>query len=264
MMSSALIDPSTRLRDKTVLITGAASGIGRGTARVFAAQGARLVVTDVNGAALKTLADELGDSVVAWQEADVSDEAAVARLFEDAVAPLGRLDGVVCSHGILDLEDGLLENHATGVFERTLRVNLFGDYFVVRGAIPWLKEAGRGSIVLISSLASLRTPSSIAYGASKGAINAMAKTISGQYARHGIRCNVVCPGSIETPMFQRASAKHAGGTATTPSRDLATMGHMGRIGQPEDIGYAAAFLVSDESGFITATVQVVDGGVGQH
>jgi NAD(P)-dependent dehydrogenase (short-subunit alcohol dehydrogenase family) len=244
------------------LITGAASGIGRGTAQVFAAQGARLVVTDVNGPALKTLAGQLGDSVVAWQETDVSDEAAVARLFEDAVAPLGRLDGVVCAHGILDLEDGLLEHHSTAVFERTLRVNLFGDYFVARGAIPWLRAAGRGSIVLISSLAALRTPSSIGYGASKGAINAMAKTISGQYAREGIRCNVICPGSIETPMFARANAKHASGKGA--SRDLGSMGHMGRIGQPEDIGYAAAFLVSDESGFVTATVQVVDGGVAQH
>jgi NAD(P)-dependent dehydrogenase (short-subunit alcohol dehydrogenase family) len=261
-MMNSLIDPTARLRDKTCLITGAASGIGRGTARVFAAQGARLVVTDVNGAGLKALADELGDSVVAWQETDVSDEAAVARLFKDAVAPLGRLDAVVCAHGILDLEDGLLENHATAVFEQTLRVNLFGDYFVVRGAIPWLKAAGRGSVVLISSLAALRTPSSIAYGASKGAINAMAKTISGQYAREGIRCNVICPGPIETPMFERASAKHASGKG--PSRDLGSMGHMGRIGQPEEIGYAAAFLCSDESGFITATVQVVDGGVAQH
>jgi NAD(P)-dependent dehydrogenase (short-subunit alcohol dehydrogenase family) len=264
MMSSPLIDPSARLRGKTVLITGAASGIGRGTAQVFAAQGARLVVTDVNGAGLKALADELGDAVAAWQETDVSDEVAVGRLFEDAVAPLGRLDGVVCAHGILDPADGLLENHATEVFERTLRVNLFGDYVVVRGAIPWLKAAGRGSIVLISSLASLRTPSSIAYGASKGAINAMAKTISGQYARQGIRCNVICPGSIETPMFERASAALAGGRAAGPARDLAAMGHMRRIGRPEEVGYAAAFLVSDESGFITATVQVVDGGVGQH
>jgi NAD(P)-dependent dehydrogenase (short-subunit alcohol dehydrogenase family) len=97
-----------------------------------------------------------------------------------------------------------------------------------------------------------------------GAINAIAKIISGQYARQGIRCNVICPGSIETPMFERASAALAGGRAAAPARDLGAMGHMRRIGRPEEVGYAAAFLVSDESGFITATVQVVDGGVAQH
>jgi len=261
-MNSKTIDAAARLSDKTFLITGAASGIGRATAEIFAAQGARLVVTDINALGLQSLADGLGESVVAAQPTDVSDEAAVAKLYEDAVAPLGRLDGVVCAQGIVDLEDGRLEDHRTEIFERVLRINLFGDYFIVRGAIPWLRAAGRGSIVLISSNAALRTPSSIAYGASKGAINALSKTISGQYAKEGIRCNVVCPGSIDTPMLKLANAKHGAG-AETPT-DLATLGHMRRIGQPEEVGYAAAFLCSDESSFITATVQVVDGGVAQH
>jgi len=132
----------------------------------------------------------------------------------------------------------------------------------VRAAIPWLRAAGGGSIVLISSNGALRTPSGIAYGASKGGLNAMAKAISGQYAREGIRCNVLSPGSIETPMLQEVKARLAAGAGT--SKDLGSMAHMRRVGRPEEVGYAAAFLCSDESSFITATIQVVDGGVAQH
>jgi len=250
---------TARLHGKVCLITGAASGIGRATAEVFADQGARLVLTDIDRPGLEALVGTLGDSVVGWQDTDVSAEAAVAQLYEGTVAPLGRLDGVVCAHGIVDRGDGRLEDHTTAVFERVLRVNLFGGYFIARGAIPWLRAASGGSIVLISSNAALRTPSSIAYGASKGGLNAMSKAISGQYAREGIRCNVISPGSIETPMFHQANAKRDG----TPA-DFHTIGHMRRIGQPEEVGYAAAFLCSDESSFITATVHVVDGGVAQH
>jgi NAD(P)-dependent dehydrogenase (short-subunit alcohol dehydrogenase family) len=162
----------------------------------------------------------------------------------------------VCSHGHLDLEDGPLETHRTEVFNRTLAINLHGCYFTARAAIPWLKAAGGGSIVLVSSLAALRTPSSIAYGATKGALNAMAKTISGQYAAEGIRCNVICPGAIDTPMLQRARAKHG--------RETLATNHARRIGKPHDVGFLAAFLCPDESAFITATVQTVDGGSAQH
>jgi len=251
-----MIDPAARLRGKVCLITGAASGIGRGTAEVFVAQGAQVLLADLNAEGLAETAAQLGDSVAGQRPVDLSSEDGVAEYFDQLVAPLGRLDALVCSHGYLDLDDGLLESHRTEIFDRTLAINLRGCYFSARAAIPWMKAAGGGSIVLVSSLAALRTPSSIAYGASKGALNAMGKTISGQYAAEGIRCNVICPGAIETPMLKRAWAKRPN-TDPPPS-------HMNRVGHPFDIGYQAAFLCSDEAGFITAEVHVVDGGSAQH
>jgi len=252
---AGIIDPVERLKGKTCLVTGAASGIGRGVAQVFAAQGAQVVLTDIAADGLAETVAELGESVVADHVADLSKEEAVTELFDQKIAPLKKLDGVVCAHGLLDLNDGKLEDHQTEVFERTLRINLFSCYFTTRASIPFLRASGCASIVLISSLAALRTPSAIAYGATKGALNAMAKTISGQYAASGIRCNVICPGSIETPMLMKF--REARG-AEPPQN------HVKRIGEPHDIGYAAAFLCSDESSYITATVQVVDGGLAQH
>jgi NAD(P)-dependent dehydrogenase (short-subunit alcohol dehydrogenase family) len=251
-------DGAGGLEGKVCLVTGAASGIGQGTARVFAAEGARLVLVDVNADGLTATARELGPAVEASHAADLSDEPSVAAFFEQAVAPLGRLDGLVCAHGFLDLADGFLESHETAVFERTLGINLYSCYFMTREAIPWMKAAGRGSIVLISSLAALRTPSSIAYGATKGALNAMGKTISGQYAGSGIRCNVICPGAIQTPMLDRVQSRRASG------KPAGSGSHIGHAGEPEDVGNLAAFLCSDRSGYITATVQTVDGGVAQH
>jgi NAD(P)-dependent dehydrogenase (short-subunit alcohol dehydrogenase family) len=256
MSTTEMIDQSKRLKGKTCLVTGAASGIGKGTAEVLAAQGARVVLADLNGDGLAETAVVLGESTAGHASVDLSDEAAVTSFFDDVVAPLGALDAVVCAHGYLDLDDGLLESHQTEIFDNTLNINLRGVYFVTRASIPWLKAAGSGSIVLVSSLAALRTPSSIAYGASKGALNAMGKTISGQYAAEGIRCNVICPGAIDTPMLQRAMAKR--NNAEPPNN------HARRIGIPYDVGYLAAFLCSEESGFITATVHTVDGGVAQH
>jgi NAD(P)-dependent dehydrogenase (short-subunit alcohol dehydrogenase family) len=251
----AAAERNGRLDGKICLVSGAASGIGRGTAEVFATEGARLVLTDIDEAGLRSVAEELGDRVEAHVVADVSSEEAVAALYADAIAPLGRLDGLVCAHGLLDLEDGPLEDHKTETFDRTLRVNLYGCYFLARGAIGPMKAADSASIVFISSLAALRTPSSIAYGATKGALNAMGKTISGQYARDGIRCNVICPGAIETPMLDRMRAKH---------RREPPDNHVGHTGQPCDVGHLAAFLCSDESAYITAAVQTVDGGLAQH
>jgi 3alpha(or 20beta)-hydroxysteroid dehydrogenase len=245
-----------RLDGKVCLISGAASGIGRGTAEVFAAEGARLLLTDINEAGLRSVAEELGDSVEAQVVADVADEGAVAALYADVVAPLGRLDGLVTAHGLLDLEDNLLEDHKTEVFDRVVRINLYGSYFLARGAIGPMKASGRASIVLISSLAALRSlGGSVAYGVTKGALNTLAKTISGQYARDGIRCNAVCPGAIETPMLDRMREKYG---SEPPAN------HVGHTGQPHDVARLAAFLCSNESGYITASVQTVDGGLAQH
>jgi 3alpha(or 20beta)-hydroxysteroid dehydrogenase len=244
-----------RLGGKICLVSGAASGIGRGIAEIFAAEGARLVLSDIDEGGLRAVAEQLGGSVEAHVPADVSSEEAVGALYSSAVEPLGRLDGLVCAHGLLDLDDGPLEHHKTETFDRTLRVNLYGCYFLARGAIPFMKASDSAAIVFISSLAALRTPSSIAYGATKGALNAMGKTISGQYARDGIRCNVICPGAIETPMLDRMRAKHQ---REPPDN------HVGHTGQPRDVGHLAAFLCSDDSAYITAAVQTVDGGLAQH
>jgi NAD(P)-dependent dehydrogenase (short-subunit alcohol dehydrogenase family) len=240
----------------TCLVTGAASGIGRSTAQVFAAEGAALVLTDIDAEGLAETVADLGESVAGHHTTDLSSEERVGELFERAVSPQGKLDGLVCCHGLNDFEDGLLEGHSTEVFDRTMATNLRSCYLLARESIPFMKAAGGGSIVLISSSASLVTPAStVAYTASKGAVNSMGKAISGQYAADGIRCNVICPGLIRTPMFERFAAKRGIAPPTN---------HMERIGDPRDIGHAAAFLCSRDSAYITATIQAVDGGLTQH
>jgi dihydroanticapsin dehydrogenase len=185
---------------------------------------------------------------------DVTDEAAVVGAFAAASAKLGRLDGLVAAAGI-GSEGGDCVETPLELWQQLLAVNLTGVFLSVRAAVPELRRTGRGSIVLIASqLGLVGTTKSPAYCASKGGVIALARALALDHAHEDIRVNVVCPGPVETPMFAASSGPANLNTLLDSSIPL------GRLGQPHEIAATIAFLLSDESSFLTGSVVAADGG----
>lgn len=245
-----------RLAGKTALITGAASGIGRATAALFRAEGARLVLTDRNEAGLAETARE-GDLVFAH---DVVDEARWREVVDASVAALGRLDIVVNSAGIAII--GNIETATLDDLRRTNAVNVEGTFLGCREAVRVMKASGGGSIVNLSSVAGIIGDSqSAAYCASKGAVRLLTKSVALHCARAGypIRCNSVHPAFTQTSMVESFIAK-----ARDPARlrdGLSRAIPVGRMGRAEEVAAAILYLASDESSFTTGAELVVDGGL---
>lgn len=226
------------LAGKVIVVTGSASGLGRATAARLAERGATVAGFDRAG-------DPPGD---------VTDAAAVDAFVAGVVARHGRLDGLATFAGI-ELGGGI-EAVCADDWRRVLEVNVVGTANAVRAGMPHL-VATRGAVVLCSSQLSLSGAAGcVAYAASKGAINAMARALALDHAAEGVRVNAVAPGATETPMMARA---FAGLDAADVARALAHH-PLGRFGQPADTAAAAAFLLSDEAAFITGVVLPVDGG----
>ena len=252
-----------RLAGKVAIVTGAASGIGAGTARVLAAAGAAVVVADINVEKAEQQAATIraaGDRALAV-EADVSDEASVERLVAEAVAAFGGLDVVHNNAAATVLsrsEPQLIGDADATQWDRTFRVNTTGAMLVIKHAIPRMLERGRGSIINMSSGAGQRGDlGHSAYGASKAAIVSLTQYVATQYGKQGIRCNAISPGMIITPDNAHI---HGGRTSELMIRHHLTP----RLGTPDDIAYAVLFLASDESSFITGQLIAVDGGSSAH
>ena len=247
-----------RLAGKSALITGAASGIGRATAKRFAAEGARLALTDRDEAGLAaTAADCPGALTFAH---DVTDERRWREVVDAALAAFGRIDILVNSAGIAvvaSIEDTTLED-----WRRVNAVNAEGTFLGCREAVRAMKGQGGGSIVNISSVAGLiGDPQSAAYCASKGAVRLLTKSVALHCARkgYGIRCNSVHPAFTATPMVEAVIAR-----ARSPEKvreGLNRAAPMGRIGQPDEVAAAILYLSGDESSFITGAELAVDGGL---
>src|SRR4051812_41405743 len=244
-----------RLQDRVAVITGGGSGIGLATARRFAAEGAKVVVVDLNADAGKAAADEVGGEFIA---ADVADEGSVRALFDGVAARYGRLDIAFNNAGISPPDDDSILTTGFDAWERVLRVNTTSVFFCCKYAIPHMQARGKGSIINTASFVALMgaATSQIAYTASKGGVLAMTRELGVQFAREGIRVNALCPGPIATPLLMELFAKD-------PERAARRLVHvpMGRFGQPEEIAAAVAFLASDDSSFMTASSFVVDGGI---
>jgi NAD(P)-dependent dehydrogenase (short-subunit alcohol dehydrogenase family) len=232
-----------RLQGRRVLITGAASGIGRKTAELFANEGAALALLDRNREGLAEVARETRGLPV---EADVAQEPSVARAVEQGAGAMGGIDGIVNAAGIVIhgsvLEVGLAD------WQRVLDVNLTGIYVVVRCCLPWFKKAPLATIVNIASGQGLlpNTPNMTAYAASKGGVVNLTRALAAELAP-SIRVNSVCPGMVDTPMttgLQREVDRYA----------------MKRIAEPLEIAQAILFLTSAESSFVTGAALAVDGG----
>src|SRR5271167_5006417 len=234
---------SNRLQGRTILITGAASGIGQRTAELFAAEGAALTLLDCDRKRLAEVARETGGVAL---EADVTQEASVTRAVEQGATAMGGIDGIVNAAGIVI--HGSVLDVGVADWKLVLDVNLTGTYIVVRCCLPWLAKAPFATIVNIASGQGLLpdNPNMTAYAASKGGVVNLTRALAAELAP-SIRVNSVCPGMVETPMtagLSRESHRYA----------------LGRIADPLEIAHSILFLTNTESSFVTGAALAVDGG----
>ena len=244
-----------RLEGKVAVITGAASGIGRASARRFAAEGAHVVVADLDDGGGAALAEEIGGLYV---HADVTDANDVQEMYATAVERFGGLDVCFNNAGISPPDDDSILETGIDAWRRVQEVNLTSVYLCCKYGIPHLLDRGRGSVINTASFVAVMgaATSQISYTASKGGVLAMSRELGVQFARQGVRVNALCPGPVNTPLLQELFAKD-------PERAARRLVHipMGRFAEPEEIASAAAFLASDDASFITASSFLVDGGI---
>lgn len=246
-----------RLDGKAAVITGAASGMGRAAALLFAREGARLLLADIDTAGGEQTATEIAHSggTAAFRRVDVSQPEQVEALMQAALDAYGALDIVFNNAGIEGMS-GRLADQTVENWERVLSVNLKGVFLGMKYALPPMVERGGGSIINTASVAGLNGwHGGGAYSASKGGVVILTKTAALEYAKWNVRVNCICPGVIQTAMVERIT----GGVEASLER-LKRMQPMPRIGQAEDIAQMALFLASDEAGFITGAAMTVDGG----
>ncbi|MEV2223661.1 3-oxoacyl-ACP reductase [Nocardia vinacea] len=244
-----------RLQDRVAVVTGGGSGIGLATVRRFAAEGAKVVVADIDAAAGEAAAGEVGGLFV---KVDVTDEAQVEAMFQTAVDTYGGLDIAFNNAGISPPEDDSILTTGIDAWRRVQEVNLTSVYLCSKYAINHMLERGKGSVINTASFVAVMgaATSQISYTASKGGVLAMSRELGVQFARNGIRVNALCPGPVNTPLLQELFAKD-------PERAARRLVHIpvGRFAEPEEIAAAVAFLASDDSSFITASQFLVDGGI---
>jgi NAD(P)-dependent dehydrogenase (short-subunit alcohol dehydrogenase family) len=248
-----------RLKGKTAIVTGAGSGIGRASARLFAAEGAAVVLFDRTEAVEETLETirAAGGRALALQ-GDAGEEADVEAATSRAVAAFGRLDVAFANAGISGGLTALADQ--TGAFWlELLRINLVGPFLMIKHASKIMAGAGGGSIVCTASVAALRSGAGGSpYSASKAGVISLVQTSAQQLAGTGVRVNAICPGLIETgmtlPMFERARERGS-------EAKLGQLNPLRRAGQPAEIAAAALFLASDDASYVNGQALVVDGGL---
>jgi 2-keto-3-deoxy-L-fuconate dehydrogenase len=237
-----------RMKGKVALVTAAARGIGRATAQRYAAEGARVIATDIDAAALSGL------DGCEHHALDVTNAAQVDAL----IAAVGRVDvlaniaGIVDSGTILDLTDA--------EWEQAVAINMTGMIRTIRAVLPGMLAAGGGAIINMSSIASSvkGIPNRFAYTATKAGVIGITKSVAADFVGQGIRCNAICPGTVDTPSLQqrlRETGDYEAAQAAFVARQP-----MGRLGNAEEIAALATYLGSDEAGFTTGAVHVIDGG----
>jgi NAD(P)-dependent dehydrogenase (short-subunit alcohol dehydrogenase family) len=248
-----------RLKDKVTLITGAGSGIGRETALLFATEGARVVVVDINdpaGEETAALVREQGGEAI-YAHADVSQAADCAKMVQSAEEQYGQLHVLFNNAGIMHSADDDAVNTSEEVWDLTLAINLKGVFLGCKYGIPALRRAGGGSIINTASFVALvgaATPQ-LAYTASKGGVLALTRELAVVHAREKIRVNALCPGPLRTELLMKFLD-----TAEKKQRRLVHI-PMGRFGLAREMAYAALYLASDESSYVTGSEFMVDGGI---
>ena len=247
-----------RLDGKIALITGGGSGMGMVASKLFASEGARVVLTDVADEAGETVAAEINasGSEAVYVHADVSDEADAEAMVKTAVDRFGGLSVLYNNAGVMLAQDGSVTETDVSIWDTTLAINVKGVAFGCKYGVPAMIASGGGSIINVASFVAWMgaATSQTAYTASKGAVLSMTREIAVEYARRGIRCNALCPGPVNTPLLQALLADPA-----ARARRLAHL-PMGRLAEAEEIANAALFLASDESSYVNGTAFLVDGG----
>jgi NAD(P)-dependent dehydrogenase (short-subunit alcohol dehydrogenase family) len=247
-----------RLLGKSAVVTGAAAGIGRATAELFAREGARLVLADINTDGLTALRDSLGDVTgdIAVVTADVSKPEDVRRMIEVAVEQYGRLDIAVANAGIIPLAS--VVEATLDDWDEVMAIDGRGMFLTCKYAIEQMMSSGGGSIVCLSSISGVAgQPRQSTYGPAKFVASGLTKHLAVEWAARGIRVNAVAPGTINTERVQRLPEEPGG----TEYLEAVKAAHpMGRLGEPSEVAKAILFLASDEASFITGAILPVDGG----
>jgi NAD(P)-dependent dehydrogenase (short-subunit alcohol dehydrogenase family) len=251
-----------RLKDKVAIITGAGSGQGKAAAKLFASEGATVIIAEWNEENGKQVEEDIvsnGQQALFFQT-DVSDEETIIALVDEVMARFGRVDVVFNNAGVgfssssrfkmARLTDTPLQD-----WNQILAINLNGVYLLSKYVIPIMKKQNGGNIINNSSLNGIiGVPGADAYTASKGAVVALSRVMAVDYGKFNIRVNCICPGAIDTPMIADVLKNEAFSTAFTSNP-------LRRVGKPEEVAQAALFLASDESSYITGLIMPVDGGV---
>jgi NAD(P)-dependent dehydrogenase (short-subunit alcohol dehydrogenase family) len=239
---------SGRLEGKVCVITGAASGIGAETARLFAEEGARVVGVDLAGGAVGDLA----------LQADVADEQSVREMYEEAAQEMGRIDVLFNNAGISPDDDVSVLDTSLDAWQRVQDVNLKSVFLCCKYGIPHLLDAGGGSVINTASFVAVMgaAASQISYTASKGGVLALSRELGVEFGKRGVRVNALCPGPVNTPLLRELFAKD-------PEKAARRLVHlpMGRFAEAREIAQGALFLASDDSSYVTASTFLVDGGL---
>ena len=244
-----------RIAGKTAVVTGGCSGIGLATVRRFAAEGANVVIGDLDDSKGPGIAEEIGGTYV---HVDVTDKDQVDALFRTAKDTYGSVDIAFNNAGISPPEDDSILDTDLEAWKRVQDVNLTSVYLCCKAALPYMIEQKRGSIINTASFVAVMgaAVSQISYTASKGGVIALSRELGIEFERRGVRVNALCPGPVNTPLLQELFA-------SDPERAARRLVHVpvGRFAEPEEMANAVLFLASDESSFITASTFLVDGGI---
>jgi len=247
-----------RFAGKSAVVTGAANGIGRATALVFGAEGARLVVTDIDAEGLDRLRAELEAQGVEVETVmgDVSQDADARRMINAAVERYGRLDVLVANAGVIPL--GAITESTAEDWDRVMSIDGRGMFLTCKYAIEAMLQTGGGAIVCLSSISGIAGQArQSTYGPAKFAASGLTKHLAVEWADKGIRVNAVAPGTIRTEAVRRLPEQPGG---TEYVEEIIKNHPMGRLGEPEEVARAIAFLASDDASFITGAILAVDGG----
>jgi 2-keto-3-deoxy-L-fuconate dehydrogenase len=245
-----------RLQGKTALVTAAGQGIGRAVAVAFALEGARVIATDIDNSKLDTLWQEYDCEVRAL---DVTDPADIRK----AVAQIGEIDVLFNAAGYV--HSGSILDATEDDWAMAMDLNVRSQFRLIKAFLPGMIERGRGSIINVASVAgSIKgAPNRFVYGTTKAAIIGLTKAVAADFIQQGIRCNAICPGTVESPSLRQRIAEQASASGKTEEEVEAAFiarQPMGRLGRAEEIAALAVYLASDESSFTTGTAQVIDGG----
>jgi NAD(P)-dependent dehydrogenase (short-subunit alcohol dehydrogenase family) len=250
-----------KLRGKTAIITGGGTGIGKATARLFAKEGANVVITGRTEERLIEAAEEIrgAGKEISYRVSDVSNETDCIKTVEYTLDNYGRIDILFNNAGVCYREN--THETDTCVWDETFDVNVKGVYLMSKHTLPHMIRQGRGSIVNNSSILGLKASAAgfAAYSASKGAVNQLTRTMALEYADKGIRVNAVCPGTIYTPMMDKLFEEW--GDRELGEKRYISVHPIGRLAQPEEIAHAVLYLCDDRVSFITGSMLSVDGGM---